>query len=152
MAKAHIGVKNSIESCSQLANISNITNIPINHANDARNTVIDFEKKSKLSELVTRDSGCFRPCKRSNWLLGRSEKLLKVLEQLEFISKFKNGPTLFVTFLNFVWCFHNCKTLFFALYTSNIYLGMNQGYKLGLNLCNYEIFDLIFMLHINLLF
>ena len=51
MADLDIGIKNTIESYSHVANISNITNIPIKHANDAGITVISFEKKCKPCEL-----------------------------------------------------------------------------------------------------
>ena len=47
MAVAYIGVKNSIKSSSQVANMSMITNISLKYANDAGNSVIDLEKISK---------------------------------------------------------------------------------------------------------
>ena len=51
MANAYIGIKNSIKPFSHVANISMIINISFKCANDARITVIDFEKEGKSYEV-----------------------------------------------------------------------------------------------------
>ena len=51
MASTDIGFKNAIKLFSQLANMSNITNISIKHANDAGIMIIDSGKKCKPCEL-----------------------------------------------------------------------------------------------------
>ena len=43
----------------------------------------------------------FEPWNWSNWLMGRSKNQLAALEWSELISKCKNDPTLFATFLEF---------------------------------------------------
>ena len=51
MANAYVSIKNSIKPFSHVANTSTITNITFKCVNDARITVIDFEKEGKPYEV-----------------------------------------------------------------------------------------------------